>query len=122
MAIPKPSKSCDDTPAEFSFLWRRSVAIAWLVVNSGGVGWIIWILGSGAAEVHRSLMWIAIALLASNCLMAVLYYAGASAVDLGVIFQGLAKLKQRNSYDSYYDRDYGSPSEPEPTPSKPDGE
>lgn len=112
MAIPEP----DETPAEFSFLYRRLIAIVWLVVNSGFVAWIIWISSTlGAADpttAIRSLMWLGLALTASNLFMALLYYAGASAVDIGKLVQGLAQIKFGGS----------RPSDPEPTPSRPDGE
>lgn len=120
MARLKASKR-DDTPAEFSFIWRRSVFIAWSVVNAFFIGWIIWTIGHlSEAQLARSLMWLGIGCIASNVVMALLYYAGASAVDIGVIAQGLAKIRSdRDEYSGYYE---GGDNPSEPVPSEPDGE
>lgn len=78
----------DDTPAEFSFFWRRWVAIAWLVVHSTLTAACVWKVNEPGV-----LKWLAIALICANCFMALLYYAGASAVDVGKILQGIAQIK-----------------------------
>lgn len=107
----------DDTPAEFSFLYRRLIAIVWLLVNSAFVAWIIWISSSlgarDATTALRSLMWLGLALTGSNLFMALLYYAGASAVDVGKLVQGLAQIKLGGSASVSSEP---SPSAPEENP------
>lgn len=123
--LAKLNKPADDTPAEFSFVWRRSVGIGWLIVNALFLAWIVALLArfgdAEPASAIRALMWVSISLIVSNAFMALLYYAGASAVDIGLIAKGIAQAKsRRSSYDGYSSYDHID--DPEPTPSKPDGE
>lgn len=79
----------DDTPAEFSFKWRRIIAIVWIVWNSI----LTTIIVVSDKMDARNLMWMGIALIISNIFMALFYMAGASAVDIGKIAQGLSQIR-----------------------------
>ena len=68
--------------------WRRLLTFATVAVNLAGVAWIIL-----KVEDARSLMWIALALVLSNVVFAVLYMAGASAIDLARIVQSAAIVR-----------------------------
>lgn len=72
-----------DPLPEPSFWWRRWLTYATVIVNSAGVAWIIF-----KVDDARSLMWIALALVLSNVVFAVLYMAGASAADIARIVEG----------------------------------
>lgn len=94
-------KATDDTPAEVKFFWRRTVTFAWLIVTSVMLFFIILNPRMDA----NALMWIGVTLIASNICMAFFYMAGASAVDMAKVFQGLSGLRprRRRTYDDYYD-------------------
>jgi hypothetical protein len=66
----------DDTPAERGWLWRRSYTYAATAINLLFVGLIVW-----KVDDPDALTWVAIALIASNIIMAGLYLAGASVLD-----------------------------------------
>lgn len=76
----------DDTPAEPSFTYRRRYAFTALALNSAGVGAIIWKLDDPTA-----LKWIALALVASNLVVAGLYMAGASMSDWALLTKAWRK-------------------------------
>lgn len=63
-------------PVEVRWLWRRIYAYAATVLNSAGVGAIIWRLDDSAA-----LKWLGLALIGGNVVMATLYLAGATVTD-----------------------------------------
>ena len=61
---------------EVRWLWRRIYAYAATLLNSGGVGAIIWRLDDPVA-----LKWLGLALIGANVVMATLYLAGATVTD-----------------------------------------
>ncbi len=61
---------------EVRWLWRRIYAYAASLLNSAGVGAIIWRLNDPEA-----LKWLGLALIAANVVMATLYLAGATVTD-----------------------------------------
>lgn len=61
---------------EVRWLWRRIYACAATLLNSGGVGAIIWRLND-----PQALKWLGLALVGSNVVMATLYLAGATVTD-----------------------------------------
>lgn len=63
----------DDTPPEPSWKFRRIYTYALTVLNCGGVGAIIWRIDDA-----KALMWIALALIVLNIVLATLYIAGAA--------------------------------------------
>jgi hypothetical protein len=63
-------------PVEDRWLFRRIYTYAATVLNSAGVGAIIWRLHDPAA-----LKWLGLALIAANVVMATLYLAGATVTD-----------------------------------------
>lgn len=94
--------------AEVSFRWRRWLAFGWILWNSVLTAYIV---GSPQMDA-KSLMWVAITLSVSNIFMALFYMAGASAVDIGHIVQGLAEFKtgrRRDDDDQWPTADDGRP-------------
>jgi hypothetical protein len=63
-------------PVEVRWLWRRIYTYAATVLNSAGVGAIVWRLDDPAA-----LKWLGLALIGANVVMATLYLAGATVTD-----------------------------------------
>jgi hypothetical protein len=63
-------------PVEVRWLWRRIYTYAATLLNSAGVGAIVWRLDDPAA-----LKWLGLALIAANVVMATLYLAGATVTD-----------------------------------------
>lgn len=61
---------------EVRWLWRRIYAYAATLLNSAGVGAVIWRLHDAGA-----LKWLGLALIAANVAMATLYLAGATVTD-----------------------------------------
>jgi hypothetical protein len=61
---------------EVRWLWRRIYAYAATLLNSAGVGGVIWRLNDPAA-----LKWLGLALVGANVAMATLYLAGATVTD-----------------------------------------
>jgi hypothetical protein len=63
-------------PVEVRWLWRRVYAYAATLLNSAGVGAVIW-------RVHDpgALMWLGLGLVGANVVMATLYLAGATVTD-----------------------------------------
>ena len=61
---------------EVRWLWRRIYAYAATLLNSAGVGAIIWRLDDPVA-----LKWLGLALIGANVVMATLYLAGATVTD-----------------------------------------
>lgn len=113
----------DDTPAEFSFKFRRVLAFGWIIFNS-----LLLLLIILKIDEARQLMWVAVCLTVANIFVALFYMGGASATDIGQIMQGLASVRQRRrrSYGGYGygyndddDEDGGDGGEPIPT--APDG-
>lgn len=78
-----------DPLPEPTFGWRRLLTFLAVVVNSALVGAIIW-----KVEDARSLMWVALALVLSNVIFALLYMGGASASDLARIIKAASLLKK----------------------------
>jgi hypothetical protein len=63
-------------PIEVRWLFRRIYTYTATVLNSAGVGAIVWRLDDPAA-----LKWLGLALIAANVAMATLYLAGATVTD-----------------------------------------
>jgi hypothetical protein len=63
-------------PVEVRWLWRRIFSFAATMLNSAGVGAIIWRLDDPA-----TLKWLGLALIAANVATATLYLAGATVTD-----------------------------------------
>ena len=63
-------------PIEVRWLFRRIYTYAATVLNSAGVGAIVWRLDDPAA-----LKWLGLALVGANVVMATLYLAGATVTD-----------------------------------------
>ena len=63
-------------PIEVRWLFRRIYTYAATVLNSAGVGAIVWQLDDPAA-----LKWLGLALVGANVVMATLYLAGATVTD-----------------------------------------
>ncbi|ODT85575.1 hypothetical protein [Phenylobacterium sp. SCN 70-31] len=63
-------------PIEVRWLWRRIYTYAATLMNSAGVGAIVWKLDDPGA-----LKWLGLALIAANVVMATLYLAGATVTD-----------------------------------------
>jgi hypothetical protein len=63
-------------PVEVRWLWRRIFSFAATVLNSAGVGAIIWRLDDPA-----TLKWLGLALIGANVATATLYLAGATVTD-----------------------------------------
>lgn len=78
-----------DPLPEPSFRWRRILTFAAVGINSGLIGWAI-----SKIDDARSLMWVALALVLSNVLFALLYMGGASASDLARILKAAGGLKR----------------------------
>jgi hypothetical protein len=78
----------DNPLPEPSFCWRRWLTFATVAVNSALVCFAIVKIDDA-----RALMWVALALVLSNVIFALLYMGGASASDLARIIQQAAILK-----------------------------
>lgn len=63
-------------PVEVRWLFRRVYTYAATLLNSAGVGAIVWRLHDAAA-----LKWLGLALIGANVVMATLYLAGATVTD-----------------------------------------
>ena len=63
-------------PPEVRWLWRRVYTYASTLLNSLGVGGIIWRIND-----PQALKWIGLALIAGNVVVATLYLAGATVTD-----------------------------------------
>jgi hypothetical protein len=63
-------------PVEVRWLFRRIYAYAATVLNSAGVGAIVWRLDDAQA-----LKWLGLTLIGANVVMATLYLAGATVTD-----------------------------------------
>ena len=63
-------------PVEVRWLWRRIYSFAATLLNSAGVGAIIWRLDDPA-----TLKWLGLALIGANVATATLYLAGATVTD-----------------------------------------
>ena len=61
---------------EVRWLWRRVYSYAATLLNSAGVGGVIWRLDDPAA-----LKWLGLALVVANVVIATLYLAGATVTD-----------------------------------------
>lgn len=61
---------------EVRWLWRRIYAYAATLLNSAGIGAIIWRLDD-----PQALKWLGLALIGANIIMATLYLAGATVTD-----------------------------------------
>ena len=79
----------DNPLPEPSFTFRRWLTYAVIAVNSGLTGWIIF-----KVDDARSLMWVALALVLSNVIFALLYMGGASANDIARIVKSASLLKR----------------------------
>jgi hypothetical protein len=78
-----------DPLPEPSFVWRRWLTYLAVLINSGLIGWAIYKMDDA-----RSLMWVALALVLSNVVFALLYMGGASAADLARILKAAGGLKR----------------------------
>ena len=78
-----------DPLPEPHFRWRRILTYGAVAVNSGLTGWAFYKMDDA-----RSLMWVALALILSNVMFALLYMGGASASDLARILKSAALLKR----------------------------
>jgi hypothetical protein len=63
-------------PIEVRWVFRRIYTYAATLLNSGGVGAIIWRIDDAQA-----LKWIGLALIGANVILATLYLAGATVTD-----------------------------------------
>jgi formylmethanofuran dehydrogenase subunit A len=63
-------------PVEVRWFWRRVYTYGVTVVNSAGVGAIVWRLNDAQA-----LKWLGLALVGANVVTATLYLAGATVTD-----------------------------------------
>jgi hypothetical protein len=63
-------------PIEVRWLWRRIYTYGATILNSAGVGAIIWRLDD-----PQALKWLGLALIGGNVVMATLYLAGATVTD-----------------------------------------
>ena len=79
----------DNPLPEPSFRFRRILTYAVVAVNSGLTGWAIYKMDDA-----RSLMWVALALILSNVIFALLYMGGASAADMARILKSASLLKR----------------------------
>lgn len=102
---PKTEEPKDHTPPEFDFTFRRIMAYGWTVVSFALLTIVIFRMSDSHA-----LKWVATGLIASNCFMALLYYAGASAVDIGKIVGEISaareSLRRRRRSEEPYDGGY----------------
>lgn len=80
-----------DPLPEPSFKFRRWLAFSAIAVNSALICFAIVKIDDA-----RALMWVALALVLSNVIFALLYMGGASAADLARIIQQAAILKNGN--------------------------
>lgn len=102
--LAKPAVEKDHTPPEFDFTFRRIMAYGWTIVNTILVAIVVWKM-----EDSHALKWLGISLVGANCFMALLYYAGASAVDIGKIVGAISearehmKPRRRSPYGEPYD-------------------
>lgn len=78
-----------DPLPEPSFTFRRGLTYAVVAINSGLIGWAIYKMDDA-----RSLMWVALSLVLSNVVFALLYMGGASAADLARILKAASLLKR----------------------------
>ncbi len=78
-----------DPLPEPSFRFRRILTYAVVAVNSVLTGWAIYKMDDA-----RSLMWVALALILSNVVFALLYMGGASAADMARILKSASLLKR----------------------------
>jgi len=79
----------DNPLPEPSFTFRRWLTYAVVGINSGLIGWAIYKMDDA-----RSLMWVALALILSNVVFALLYMGGASASDLARIVKSASLFKR----------------------------
>jgi len=79
----------DNPLPEPSFRFRRWLTYGVTLINSGLIGWAIYKMDDA-----RSLMWVALALVLSNVVFALLYMGGASAADLARILKAASLLKR----------------------------
>lgn len=79
----------DNPLPEPSFRFRRWLTYGAIAVNSILIGWIVF-----KVDDARSLMWIALALVLSNVIFALLYMGGASANDLARIVKAASLIKR----------------------------
>ncbi len=79
----------DNPLPEPSFRFRRWLTYGAIVVNSILIGWIVF-----KVDDARSLMWVALALVLSNVIFALLYMGGASANDLARIVKAASLIKR----------------------------
>jgi hypothetical protein len=63
-------------PIEVRWLWRRIYTYGATILNSAGVGAIIWRIDD-----PQALKWLGLALVGGNVVMATLYLAGATVTD-----------------------------------------
>lgn len=80
----------DNPLPEPSFRWRRWVTIGYVLITSAMLAGIIWKLSDGGP-----LRDVAIALIVSQVVFALLYMGGASAADLARIVQAASMVKRR---------------------------
>jgi hypothetical protein len=78
-----------DPLPEPSFEWRRWLTYGAVLLNCGLIGWAIYKMDDA-----RSLMWVALSLVLSNVVFALLYMGGASAADLARIIKAASLLKR----------------------------
>ena len=79
----------DNPLPEPSFRFRRWLTYGAIAVNSILIGWIVF-----KVDDARSLMWVALALVLSNVIFALLYMGGASANDLARIVKAASLIKR----------------------------
>lgn len=79
----------DNPLPEPSHTFRRWLTYGAIAVNSILTGWIIF-----KVDDARSLMWVALALVLSNVIFALLYMGGASANDLARIVKAASLIKR----------------------------
>lgn len=78
-----------DPLPEPSFRFRRWLTYGAFGINSSLIGWAIYKMDDA-----RSLMWVALSLVLSNVVFALLYMGGASAADLARILKAASQLKR----------------------------
>ncbi len=80
----------DTGPAEVRWLWRRVYTYAATLMNSIGIGAVVW-----RADDPQTLKWLGLALIGTNVVLATLYLAGATVTD----WAKLAQAARRGTAD-----------------------
>ena len=69
-------------PVEVRWLWRRVYAYATALINSAGIGGVIW-----RVQDPQALKWLGLGLIGATVVVATLYLAGATVTDWAKLAQ-----------------------------------